>query len=248
MCNSALCSHAQPISRRRFLQSTAALALAATASAGLGTLTGAPAHAANPPKPRNAIGPDEAIQRLKEGNLRYVSGVMQRHDFSHERKALAGGQNPYAAILSCADSRIAPEYAFDSGRGDLFVTRVAGNFVNDDVLGSLEYAVAVLSVPVILVLGHEKCGAVDAAVKAVTDHARYPGHIESLVASLIPAVQQVSHQKTNLLEAATEQNIRNGVAALGSKSDILHKAHQSGSLRIVGGIYRLSTGQVDFLA
>ena len=84
-----------------------------------------------PPKPQNVLSPDAALERLQKGNARYVEGVSLRHDFKHEREALAGGQNPYAAILSCADSRIAPEYAFDSGRGDLFVCRVAGNFANE---------------------------------------------------------------------------------------------------------------------
>src|SRR6516165_389328 len=83
-----------------------------------------------PPKPQNVVSPDAALKRLEDGNQRYVSGVAMRHDFKHEREALVGGQNPYAGILSCADSRIAPEYAFDSGRGDLFVCRVAGNFAN----------------------------------------------------------------------------------------------------------------------
>jgi carbonic anhydrase len=92
---------------------------------------------APPPKPGNVLTPDAALTRLVEGNRRYVQGVARRHDFKHEREALTTGQNPYAGILSCADSRIAPEYAFDSGRGDLFVCRVAGNFVNDDILASL---------------------------------------------------------------------------------------------------------------
>src|SRR5215467_7378075 len=113
------------------------------------------------PKPQNVLTPDASLRRLQKGNARYVEGVAARHDFRHEREALAGGQNPYAAILSCADSRIAPEYAFDSGRGDLFVCRVAGNFANDDTIASLEYAVAVLNVPLLFVLGHDNCGAVD---------------------------------------------------------------------------------------
>ena len=108
---------------------------------------------------RSVAGCVAALERLEEGNERYVEGVARRHDFRHEREALRGGQNPYAAILSCADSRIAPEYAFDSGRGDLFVCRVAGNFANDDTIASLEYAVAVLNTPLILVLGHDACGA-----------------------------------------------------------------------------------------
>src|SRR5205085_5674778 len=118
-----------------------------------------------PPKPQNVLSPDAALERLREGNARYVRGLALRHDFKHEREALAGGQNPYAAILSCADSRIAPEYAFDTARGDLFVCRIAGNFANDDTVASMEYAVAVLGAPMILVLGHDSCGAVDAPIK-----------------------------------------------------------------------------------
>jgi carbonic anhydrase len=117
-----------------------------------------------PPKPQNVLSPDASLKRLLEGNSRYVKGVMLRQDFKPEREALAGGQNPYAAVLSCADSRIAPGYAFDSGRGDLFVCRVAGNFASDETIASLEYAVAVLGTPLILVLGHDTCGAVDAAM------------------------------------------------------------------------------------
>ena len=107
-----------------------------------------------PPKPQNVLTPVASLERLRKGNARYVEGVSLRHDFRHEREALAEGQNPYAAILSCADSRIAPEYAFDSGRGDLFVCRVAGNFANTETVASLEYAVAVLGTPLILSLIH----------------------------------------------------------------------------------------------
>ncbi|WP_323017134.1 carbonic anhydrase [Castellaniella sp.] len=247
MCNSISCTHAQPVSRRRFLRSSAALALALTASAGIGGLASPTAQAKGLPKPDNDLSPDAAIQRLIEGNQRYVSGVRLRHNFAHERQALAGGQNPYAAILGCADSRVAPEYAFDSARGDLFVARVAGNFANDDMLGSLEYAVAVLEVPAILVLGHEKCGAVGSAVKAVKDHAQFPGHIQSLVTALIPAVQQAGVNRAGLLDAAIEQNVRNSMADLTARSDIIAQAQQAGKLKIAGGIYRLDTGKVDFL-
>ena len=144
-----------------------------------------------PPKPQNVISPDASLERLLKGNKRYVDGVSRRHDFKHEREALAGGQNPYAAILSCADSRIAPEYAFDSGRGDLFVCRVAGNFANAESIASLEYGVAVLGVPLILVLGHDSCGAVDAAIKSLKDNTTLPGQMPSLVAGVAPAVKAV---------------------------------------------------------
>src|SRR5215469_11010035 len=128
-----------------------------------------------PPKPENAVSSDEALARLMEGNARYVSGIARRHDFVAEREALVGGQNPYAGILSCADSRIAPEYAFDTGRGDLFVCRVAGNFVTPDILASFEFAVDFLKTPLLMVLGHESCGAVKAAISAVKDGKPLPG-------------------------------------------------------------------------
>ncbi|MEY9752888.1 carbonic anhydrase [Bradyrhizobium yuanmingense] len=137
--------------------------------------------AKQPPKPQNVLSPDASLKRLMEGNGRYVAGVSRRHDFKHEREALAGGQNPFAAVLSCADSRIAPEYAFDAGRGDLFVCRVAGNFAGTETIASMEYAVAVLNTPLILVLGHDACGAVDATLKAIKDNTSPPGHIPSLV-------------------------------------------------------------------
>ena len=156
-------------SRRRFLQFAGGIAA---------SLALAPAAFAkdkkSPPKPQNTISPAAALDRLMKGNARYVEGVSRRHDFAHEREALAGGQNPFASILSCADSRIAPEYAFDSGRGDLFVCRVAGNFANDDTVASLEYGVAVLNSPLILVLGHDSCGAVDATKSHLRMTSRCP--------------------------------------------------------------------------
>jgi carbonic anhydrase len=122
---------------------------------------------------------DEALNRLMIGNSRYVRGTMRHHNFATQRAALAVGQNPFAGILSCADSRIGPEFAFDTGPGDLFVCRVAGNFANNDTIASFEYAVSVLSTPLIFVLGHQACGAVDATIKQVKDGTSFPGHIPS---------------------------------------------------------------------
>jgi carbonic anhydrase len=201
-----------------------------------------------PPKPQNVLSPDAGLERLRKGNTRYVEGVSLRHDFRHEREALAGGQNPFAAILSCADSRIAPEYAFDSGRGDLFVCRVAGNFANDETVASLEYAVAVLNVPLILVLGHESCGAVDAAIKSLKDNTTLPGHLPSLVTAIAPAVNAVSQQGGDVLGNATRQNVIDNVAKLASATPILSAAVEQKKLKVVGGIYRLKDGRVDMVA
>jgi carbonic anhydrase len=201
-----------------------------------------------PPKPENVISPDASLKRLLDGNRRYVDGVSRRHDFKHEREALSGGQNPYAGILSCADSRIAPEYAFDSGRGDLFVCRVAGNFANDDSVASLEYGVAVLGVPLILVLGHDSCGALDATIKSLKDNSTLPGHLPSLVTALTPAVKAVSSKGGDVLGNAIRQNVIDTVAKLKSATPILSAAVEQNKLKVVGGIYRLKDGRVDMVA
>jgi len=200
-----------------------------------------------PPKPENVLTPDAALKRLLEGNERYAEGASLRHDFKHEREALAAGQNPFAAILGCADSRIAPEYAFDSGRGDLFVCRVAGNFANEESVASLEYAVAVLATPLILVLGHDSCGAVDAAIKSLKDNTTPPGRIPSLVAGVAPAVKAVSQRSGDTLANAIRQNVIDNVAKLKSATPILSAAVDQGKLKVVGGIYRLKDGEVDMV-
>jgi carbonic anhydrase len=201
-----------------------------------------------PPKPQNVLSPDAALKRLMEGNARYVEGVSRRHDFKHEREALAGGQNPFAAVLSCADSRIAPEYAFDTGRGDLFVCRVAGNFAGTETIASLEYAVAVLNTPLILVLGHDACGAVDATLKALKDNTSPPGHIPSLVDAIAPAAKVAMQQGGDVLNKAIRQNVVDNVSKLKSAAPILSAAVEQGKLKIAGGIYRLTTGTVDLIA
>jgi carbonic anhydrase len=173
--------------------------------------------------------------------------VSRRHDFKHEREALVGGQNPFAAVLSCADSRIAPEYAFDSGRGDLFVCRVAGNFANDETIASMEYTVAVLGTPLILVLGHDSCGAVDATIKSLKDDKPLPGHIPSLAAAIAPAVKASAQQSGNALDNAIKQNVVDNVNKLKSATPILSAAVEQNKLKIVGGLYRLSTGRVELL-
>jgi carbonic anhydrase len=233
----------QPASRRAVLQFAAASAF--------GLALGGAAHAKEPktpPKPQNVLSSDAALELLEEGNERYVEGDSRRHDFKHEREALVGGQNPYAGILSCADSRIAPEYAFDTGRGDLFVCRVAGNFANDETVASLEYAVAILGTPLILVLGHDACGAVDATIKSLKDNTTLPGHLPSLVSALAPAVKAISQQPGNPLDNAIRQNVIDTVAKLKSATPILSAAVEQKKLKVVGGIYRLKDGRVDMVA
>lgn len=203
--------------------------------------------AADAPKPENVISANEALDRLMEGNMRYVRGDSKLHDFKAEREALVGGQNPYAGILSCADSRIAPEYAFDSSRGDLFVVRVAGNFVSTNGLASLEYAATFLGTRLFMVLGHQSCGAIAGAISVIRDGEVLPGHLPELIESLAPSVGLAINKPGDLLENAIRENVRLNVAALKAASPILSKMAASGELRVVGGVYNLETGQVDLV-
>ncbi|MCP3419276.1 MULTISPECIES: carbonic anhydrase [Bradyrhizobium] len=204
-------------------------------------------EAKRPPKPDNLLSPDAALKRLTEGNDRYVQGLSRANDLKRERQVLVDGQNPYAAVLSCADSRVAPELAFDSGLGDLFVCRLAGNFANGDTVASMEYAVAVLNTPLILVLGHDRCGAIDATIKSLNDDKPAPGHIPSLVAALAPAVRESRQQTGDAFANATRQNVIDNVDKLKSAGPVLNAAVEQNRLKVVGGLYRLDTGKVDLL-
>jgi carbonic anhydrase len=240
-CDNVMASHVAPASRRYFLKCAGAVA------ASLAISSSSFAKKA-PPKPHNILSPDGALDRLMKGNGRYVKGVSKRHDFRHEREALAKGQNPYAGILSCADSRVAPEYAFDSGRGDLFVCRVAGNFLNDDVIASFEYAVQVLNTPLLMVLGHQACGAVDAAIKSIKDGTTLPGHLPSLVTAISPAVKAALNQPGNTLDNAIRQNVILNVAKLKAATPIIDKFVGAKKVRVVGAVYHLGTGRVELLS
>ena len=242
-----MCEMCRRNSIARFEPSRRSVLGAAVSTMGLLLASAAGAKEKAPPKPQNVLTPAASLERLKRGNARYVEGVSLRHDFKHEREALAGGQNPYAAVLSCADSRIAPEYAFDSGRGDLFVCRVAGNFANDESVASLEYAVAELGTPLILVLGHDACGAVSATIKSLKDNTTLPGHLPSLVEAIAPAVKAVSQQAGDTLANAIRQNVIDNVGKLSTATPILSAAVEQNKLKVVGGIYRLRDGRVEMV-
>jgi len=234
--------HAVQGSRRDFLRMGAFAALAPS-------MIGA-ALAADPPKPgaapaQNAISPAEALKRLTEGNARYAANDPNERDFSSGRAARAQAQYPVAAILSCADSRVAPELVFDQAPGDLFVMRVAGNIVNRDLLASLEYGIHFLGAPLVMVLGHSNCGAVDAAIKVVKTKAALPGHLPELITAIKPAV--LVAQKTrqgNLLDNAIAENVRRQVAALKNSPPVVKKLYVGKKIDIVGAVYDLGTGKV----
>ena len=160
---------------------------------------------------------------------------------------LMAGQNPYACILSCADSRVSPEFCFDESRGDLFVNRLAGNYVSPDILASIEYGAAVLNAPVIMVLGHTECGAVKAAIKADKDNVDFPGHIQGITTALNPAVKAGEKDGGDLLGATTLANVKINVAMLKGSTPLLRKLVQEKKLIVVGGLYHLDTGKVDLV-
>ena len=204
------------------------------------------AQAADPAHPdQPSVAPAEAISKLKEGNGRYTSGNVQHPGQTTERRTeLAKTQHPFAAIVSCSDSRVPPEIVFDQGLGDLFVVRVAGNVINDEGLGSIEYTVDHLGTRLILVLGHQRCGAVDAAKQTIAAKGKAPGHIQSLVTAIKPAVEATAKDD---LETTIKANVKNVVQALRSSTPILKAEVDSGKIQVVGGYYSLDTGAVTFL-
>lgn len=188
----------------------------------------------------------DPLNLLIEGNARYAADAPRERDFSAGRASRALGHAPFAAVLGCADSRVAPELAFDQGPGDLFVVRVAGNVVTDGGLASLEYAAIVLGVRLILVLGHSGCGAVKATVTALKEGNRLPGHIASLVRTMKPGIAPVL-RPGNLESTAVEANVRHNVDRLRRAGPILADLVGKGELAVVGGVYDLATGRVEFM-
>lgn len=196
----------------------------------------------------NDIPPSEALDRLKQGNARYMAGESKERDFSVGRAARAEAQYPIVAVLACSDSRVPPEIVFDQGPGDVFVVRHAGNVVSNYGLASLEFAVAVLNVPLILVLGHSNCGAVAAALQSERERSKLPGHLPELVEAIQPAVN-AAHAKhpSDLLATTINENVRLGMRRLKAQSDVIGGAISSGKVGIQGGVYDLATGAVKLI-
>jgi carbonic anhydrase len=234
--------------RRGMLKGTCGMAAGAALSGVSGWALGAPSGAQGAAPPQNAITPADALKRIMAGNARYDANKPTVKDYSAERAARAVAQYPVAAILSCADSRVSPELVFDQGPGDLFVVRVAGNYVTVDNLASLEYGIAVLGAPLIMVLGHTNCGAIDAVVKNMKKSTPLPGHIYMLVDALKPGVQKtVAEGGDHVLDHAIEANVRFNVDRLKEAQPLLAERVKEKKLEIVGGVYQLATGQVKLL-
>jgi carbonic anhydrase len=234
------------LSRRQFVGLTGAAGLA------LGMHR---AHA-QPVPPRNErtgrLTADAVLADLLAGNARFASGkVSSPHRSPQDFSGLADTQRPEALIVGCSDSRVPPEILFDQGVGDLFVVRVAGNVVNGAgvvVKGSIEYAVAELNVPLIMVLGHSNCGAVKAAVKHLDEHDPLPGAINDLVGLIKPAVERVKSLPGDRLENAIRANVAVGVERLKSLAPILATAVDEKRVRVVGATYELRSGKVTLVA
>jgi len=195
----------------------------------------------------DVVSPDTALQRLIEGNKRYLAGSSVVQDYAVGRAARALSQSPIAAIVSCSDSRVAPELVFDQGPGSLFVVRVAGNVVNEDGLASLEYAVHSLHTPLIMVLGHSGCGTVDAAMKVVRDKVELPGHLPGLADQIAPAVEAAHADGDDTLAGAVRANVRLGVSRLAAAAPVLADYAANGRIKLVGAHYELSTGEVTLV-
>lgn len=199
-------------------------------------------------KPENA---DEALIELMEGNKRFVNSQKKGpRRQARCREEAAAGQTPFAAILACADSRVAPEIIFDQGIGDLFVVRVAGNIVNPTnygVQGSLEFGVLALGAQLIVVLGHTKCGAVAGAIDALQKGTEYPGSINNIVQTIKPSVEIAKSEKGNLLYNSIVTNVELGVNKLNNSDPVISGLVKEGKVRVVGGNYDLKTGEVKWI-
>lgn len=238
------CSASLKAPTRRRLMTGAAALLAASAL----PLTPVRGETAAPEPNPNAIPPAEALDLLMQGNARYMAGEMDEKDFSVDRAARAAAQFPIAAILGCADSRVSPELLFDRGPGDVFVVRLAGNFLDDDGFASLEYAVKFLGAPLVMVLGHTNCGAIDAAIKVVKERIELPGHLPELIKSIEPAVIAAhGRHPSDLLAAATEENVRLNVKRLIDNAPIMTDALAAKKIAVAGGIYDIATGKVNLI-
>jgi carbonic anhydrase len=237
--------HHTGCTREAFLE-RAGLGLAAAAFAGDALGAPAAALAAGPSKgpAMAASSPAEALRLLQAGNARFVGGTPECGSLTSRVMELASGQSPFAIVLGCSDSRVPIETIFDQIPGNVFVVRIAGNFLNDDNYGSIEYSVAVLKSKLILVLGHSSCGAVGAAVAFAKDGTTQPGHIASLVTAIAPAAQATRNMPGDWLANAVAENVRRNVAAMTSGSTIIADAVRAGDVEVTGGIYDLHTGRV----
>ena len=226
--------------RRGLLFGAAGLMIASSLPAGM-------TYAADP-IPKTTLTPEAALKLLKEGNDTFRTDAPYRAATGRERRVeLSRGQAPFCVLVGCSDSRVSPELLFGRGLGELFIVRNAGNTVDTAALGSIEYGVGVLGCPLIVVLGHQSCGAVAAAVDVVEKNAGFPGVIGEMIQPIIPAVLAVKGQGGDLLEASIRSNARRVAHRLTTQSTVLRQALGQGKLKVVAARYSLSDGDVDWM-
>lgn len=241
--------------RRGFLRAAGGAVLAAGAVAGPAALAPASAQAAEGAaatqtrESQAAITPQQALQMLKDGNARFLAGKMRQRDLLQQVKATGDGQFPFAVILGCIDSRAPNEWIFDQGVGDIFNARIAGNFVNDDLLGSLEFACAAAGAKLILVIGHTECGAVEGACDDII-----LGNLTHMLANIRPAVAAVTGFESDrtssnaaFVQAVADKNVALTMARIRERSAILRDLDDKGGIAIAGAMYDVRSGQVTFM-
>lgn len=238
---------APDLHRRRLLTSALGVSLLSlTGGAGL-TLSGITWAAALTKQQRDAMTPDQVIAMLKQGNERFRAGKLDTHDYLAQKRASASGQYPAAVILSCIDSRAPAEIVLDSGIGDTFNARVAGNIANDDLIGSLEFACAVAGAKLVLVMGHTACG----AIKGAIDGAKL-GNLTGLLDKIKPSVDatQFSGERSSkndaFVDAVAATNVKHTIDDIRRRSDVLAGLEKDGKIKMVGAMYHLADGKVEF--
>lgn len=195
-----------------------------------------------------ALTPEDALELLKSGNMRFVSNLKMNRNLLQQVNETRDGQYPFAAILSCIDSRAPAELIFDQGLGDIFSIRIAGNFINDDILGSMEFACKIAGSKLIVVLGHTHCG----AVKGACDDIQL-GHLTQMLAKLKPAIEKVSDieernsSNTDFVNKVVHENVEHALNEIIQRSIVLNELVQEEKIKIVGAIYNIETGEVQFL-
>ncbi len=230
------------LSRRRFIRNAGVAGLGATAGVAVGPVAVSEATESRPTTGQHALG------LLLAGNRRWVTGrVRHPHQSIRRRMSLTQSQSPFAVVFSCIDSRVPPELVFDRGLGDMFVIRTGAQTVDDVTLGSVEFGPEENGTPLILVLGHQRCGAVIAAINAIQNHGHAPGHIQAVVDALKPAYNVAIHQSGDLVDNMVRAQTKLTVALLKSDPVLAERVH-AGELMIVGGRYSLDTGGVEIIA
>jgi carbonic anhydrase len=236
------------VNRRKFLGS--ALAACAASPVAAWSMQLAPSLSGSLTKEqRDSMTPQQIIDELKKGNERFRAGKMAPRDYLAEKRSSAGGQYPAAVILGCVDSRVPSEIVFDVGIGDTFVGRVAGNVVNDDLLGSMEFACAVSGAKLVLVLGHTACGAIKGAIDDVV-----LGNLTGLLARIKPAIPETkfdgekSSKNPAYVDAVARTNVKVAIENIRLRSPVLRDLEKKGSIQIAGAMYTLSNGMVDFIS